>query len=102
MAVMNYAFMSRELSHRPRLLRVFGGPVLSSAIMGLTAWAVFGVCSRLIPARGSLGLALSLGLAILAAVIVYVAAAILSRSITKEDMRLIPGGEKIAKLLHMQ
>ena len=102
MAVMNYVFMSLELSHRPRLLRVFGGPLLSSALMGLTAWAVFGVCSRAFPGRGALGLILPLGAAILAAVIVYVAAAVASRSVTKEDMHLIPGGEKIAKLLRMK
>ena len=102
MAVMNYIFMSRELSQRPRLLRVFSGPLLSSALMALTAWAVYGLCDRLIPLSGTLGLVLCLGLAILAAVVVYVVAAILTRSITKEDMHLIPGGEKIAKLLHMK
>ncbi len=102
MAVMNYVFMSRQLSHRPRLLRVFGGPLVSSALMGLTAWAVYGLCRRFLPLGGFLGLALPLGIAILAAVAVYVAVAVGSRSITKEDMHLIPGGEKIAKLLRMR
>ncbi len=102
MAVMNYVFMCRELSDRPRLLRVFGGPLFSSALMGLTAWAVYGICARLLPARGSLGLLLSLGAAIVAAVVVYLVVIIVSRSITKEDMHLIPGGEKIAKILRMR
>ena len=102
MAVMNYVFMCRELSDRPRLLRVFGGPLFSSALMGLTAWAVYGIFARLLPARGSLGLLLSLGAAIVAAVVVYLVVIIVSRSITKEDMHLIPGGEKIAKILRMR
>ena len=42
------------------------------------------------------------GLAILAAVIVYVVSVIAMRVITKEDMSLIPGGEKVAKILHMR
>jgi hypothetical protein len=41
-------------------------------------------------------------LAIFAAVIVYLAAAIALRAVTKEDMKLIPGGEKIARLLRMR
>ena len=39
---------------------------------------------------------------ILAAVIVYIVAAILLRAVTREDMKLIPGGEKIARILHMR
>ena len=41
-------------------------------------------------------------IAILAAVAVYLILAVLMRMITRDDMRLIPGGEKIAKLLHMR
>ena len=40
--------------------------------------------------------------AIAAAVLVYLAAAIVTRSLTKEDMKLIPGGEKLARLLRMR
>lgn len=102
MALMNYIFICRELDYRPRLLRVFAGPVLSSALMGLTAWAVYGLCFRFLIGRIGHAMLLSLAVSILAAVVVYVIVAIVSRSITREDMRLIPGGEKIAKILHMQ
>ncbi len=102
MATMNYVFMWRRLEYRPRLLRCFAGPVISSALMGLTAWGVYGLCERALSGRiGHAGL-LSLAAGILAAVLVYVAVAILSRSVTREDMQLIPGGEKIAKLLHIR
>ena len=40
--------------------------------------------------------------AILAAVIVYFVSVIALRGITREDMKLIPGGEKVAKILHMR
>ena len=101
MAVMNYVFMWRCLSYRPRLLRCFAGPVLSSAVMGVTAWAVFGLLARIL-GHGRFATLLAMAAAILAAVAVYLAAAIFSRSVTKEDMRLIPGGEKIAKILRMR
>ena len=45
---------------------------------------------------------LAMAVAIVAAVIVYVVAAVVTRSVTKEDLTLIPGGEKIARILHMR
>ncbi len=102
MALLNYIFMCRTLDHRPRLLRIFTGPVLSSALMGAAAWAVYGLCGRALLRHGRFGMLLAMGAAILAAVAVYLAAVIASRAVTKEDMKLIPGGEKIASLLHMR
>ena len=101
MAVLNYIFICRELDSRPRLLRCFAGPVLSSLLMALVARGVYGLGTRVL-GQGKMGLLLGLAAAILLAVVVYVAAAVLSRSVTREDMHLIPGGEKIAKLLHMR
>ncbi len=101
MAVMNYVFMWRCLDYRPRLLRCFAGPVLSSAVMGVTAWTLFGLLARVL-GHGRFATLLAMAVAILAAVAVYLAAAIFSRSVTSEDMRLIPGGEKIAKILRMR
>ncbi len=101
MAAMNYVFICRRLESRPRLLRVFAGPVISSAIMGLTAWAVYGLCARLLGGMGH-GVLFGLAAAILAAVAVYLVVIVVSRAITREDMRLIPGGDKIARLLHIR
>ena len=102
MALLNYIFMCRTLDHRPRLLRIFTGPVLSSALMGAAAWAVYGLCGRALLRHGRFGMLLAMAAAILAAVAVYLTAVIVSRAVTKEDMKLIPGGEKIASLLHMR
>ena len=102
MAVLDYVFMWRTLEHRPRLLPAFAGPVLSSAVMGLAAWAVYGLLSRALAGRGWLGMLLAMGLAILAAVAVYLAVAVVSRALTREDMALIPGGDKIARLLRLR
>ena len=101
MAAMDYVFMCRTLSHRPRLLRIFSGPLAASALMGLTAWGVYGLCARLL-GQGRIGTLLSMCAAIGAAVIVYLVTAIVFKAVTKEDMKLIPGGEKIARILHMR
>ena len=102
MAAMDYVFLCRALDQRPRLLRIFSASLVSSALMGLTAWAVFGLGQRALLQMGRMGTLLAMCAAIGAAVIVYVAAAILLRAVTKEDMKLIPGGVKIARILHMR
>jgi stage V sporulation protein B len=102
MAAMDYVFMCRMLDHRPRLLRIFGGSVVASALMGLTAWGVFGLCQRALVDARRTGALIAMCAAIFAAVVVYLAAAILLRAVTKEDMKLIPGGEKIARILRMR
>ena len=45
--------------------------------------------------------ALSLA-AILAAVVVYAVLVVAMKAVTREDMQLVPKGEKIANLLHMK
>ncbi|MCR5576538.1 MAG: polysaccharide biosynthesis protein [Oscillospiraceae bacterium] len=102
MALMDLVFICRTLDHRPRLLRIFGGPVLSSALMGAAAWWVYYFAARYLPPVGRFAAILDMGAAILVAVIVYLIAAVLTRSFTKDDLRLIPGGLKLAKILHMR
>ncbi len=102
MALMDFIFLCRALDHRPRLLHIFAGPVFSSALMGIAAWGVYRLAAHFLPVRGRFSALLDMAAAILAAVIVYVIAAIVTRSVTREDMKLIPGGEKIAISLHMR
>ena len=41
-------------------------------------------------------------MSILIAIVVYVVMIVVTKSVTLEDMKLIPKGEKIAKLLHIK
>lgn len=73
--------------------------------MGVTAWAVYHGAAALLGGMAALDwkrMAVSMLLAMLAAVVVYVAAVVVTRAVTQEDMKLIPRGEKIAKLLHIR
>ena len=72
-------------------------PFLAAAIMGVFVYGAllclktFGIDSRLILC----------GLPLVIGVVVYCAAAIGLKAITRADCLLLPKGEKIAKLLHL-
>ena len=102
MCAMNFFFMSAMLERTPRLGRILVKPAVCSALMGLFAWAGFALARRLLPLRGQLGLLASMLAAMLLAVVVYVVCVVLLRAITREDLELIPGGGRIASLLHIK
>ncbi|MBQ9663979.1 MAG: polysaccharide biosynthesis protein [Oscillospiraceae bacterium] len=102
MALLDYYFIRRALGQNPNLHQAFGKPVLCSLIMGAFALAVYTLCTRILGSAGKLGMFVSMLLAILVAVVVYLFAVVRTKSITNADMKLIPGGEKIGKVLHMQ
>lgn len=102
MCVMNFVFMCFVLDKNPRLSRIIVRPLICSALMGASAWAVYGLVSRFIGGDGRMQVLLSMALAIVVAVAVYFVFAIALKTITREDMKLIPGGEKLARLFHMK
>ena len=101
MAAMNYIFMCSSLDKRPSLLKAFARPAAASLIMGVSAWVVYTLVLRVLGTGSWMKSVLCLGAAVLVAVVVYLFAAISLRTITNEDMKLIPGGEKIGKILRM-
>lgn len=101
MAVLDYVFIRRALHQNPNLLKAFGKPLICSALMGAVAVAVYTV-TDLVLGGSKLGMALCMFLAIAVAVVVYTFAIIRTRCITNEDLKLIPGGEKVGRFLHVQ
>lgn len=101
MCIMNFIFMCIVLDKNPRLHVIMLKPLFCSVLMALAAWGVFGIAGRFLGVS-RIATLLSMAIAMLAAIIVYMVSTIALRSITKEDMRLIPGGEKIAGILHMR
>jgi len=91
LAIIKFA-LPRSLSY----VRAFLKPGLAAIVMGLAAWGIHGLLST------RLGNTLSTFLAIVAAVIVYFALILLTRAISKDDMALMPKGEKIARLLRLR
>ena len=102
MAVMDYVFIRRELKQNPDLLKAFGKPFLCSILMGAAACGVYYLTEFVFRSGGKLGMAAGMLISIVVAVVIYAALIIKTRCITNEDMKLIPGGERVGKLLHMQ
>lgn len=103
--LINVVFMSRRLPEKPDFIKITLRPVACTFVMGLAAWASNGLLSRtLMPALhgGRLGGIICLALAIIIAVAVYAVMVLMLRVVTREDVMLLPKGEKIANLLHLK
>ena len=104
--------LPRPLSYR----RVFLKPILASVVMGVAAWAVYGLLSKVLLSLSSFqalaedgqtqilsgtGNALAVLGAIGVGVVIYFALILLTRAVSKEDLSLMPKGDRIAKLLRL-
>ena len=87
--------MRRAVPGCPGYAQLFGKTLAASIIMGAAAWAVYGLTSHII------GVKLAVIVAILLAVALYAILLVLLQVLTKDDLSLMPKGDKIAKLLHI-
>ncbi len=95
-AVLNLICILRQLPSRKGMGMVFLKPLLASVIMAGVAWGGYRLLAAVLPGKLAV-----LG-AIALAVVCYLVLVILLRAITKEDLELIPKGDKIARLLHIR
>ena len=95
-SALNLVVMRRVVNTRPRVLSTMLKPLLAAAAMGLAAFLSCDLLARFLPQK------LSCLLAILIAGGVYAVFVVVLRIITHDDLALLPGGEKIAKLLHIK
>lgn len=108
MLTSNLYFMSRNMKRSMRLGRIIGRPGASVVVMGVAAWAVWNLLHGFLGNMTTeimgrpLGILIPFAAAVMTGVIVYLVMIIALRAITLEDMKLIPKGEKIAKLLHIR
>ena len=93
---LNLLLIKRMVPHPPRYHRVFLKPLLATAGMAVTAKVAYDLLSA--PLGSSLA---TLGAIALAAA-VYAVLVVLLRIITKEDLEMLPKGEKLAKILHVR
>ena len=95
-SVMELIAIKRVTPHPPKYLRVFVKPVLAAAIMGAAARAAYGILA------GHLGNTMSVAGGIVVGAIVYAILVLVLRIVSKDDLSLMPKGDKIAKLLHIK
>ncbi len=121
-ALLDLFIIKRTLPRSLSLARVFVKPVAAAAAMGASAWGINGLVTKallalkifvtetgeLLPdgtaAMGlsRMGNALAVFGAIGIAVIIYFVLILVTRAISKEDLALIPKGDKIARILRVE
>ena len=101
---LNLFFVWKYSPEKPHYIQLFAKPVLASVLMGGAAWAVYGFVNRALAgghsAYGANAIATMVG--ICAGVVAYAILVIALRILRAEDVRSIPHGEKLVKLLHLK
>lgn len=100
-SVLNLLVIKRMVPHPPRLIRVFLKPLVASVIMAAGVWASYGLFSRVFNGSFLMNAIAAAG-GILVGVIIYAVLVIALRVLSKEDLEMMPKGDKIAKLLRVR
>ena len=104
-SALNIIFIIVKVKARPKFSRVFIKPLLCAAAMAGAAYSVYALVFRIgsgIIGTGRAAVAVYLAASIVIAVVVYAVLIIVTRTLTKEDIMLIPKGEKLAKFLRIR
>ena len=100
---LNLFFVWKYSPEKPRYLQIFLKPVAASVLMGAAAWAVHSFAARALAGHSAyLANAAATFCGILAGVVVYAILVIALRILRAEDVRSIPHGETLIKLLHLK
>ena len=111
--VLDLVVIARVIHGRPDYLPLLAKPAAAAGVMGLGAWAVYGLLSKLlsyeevtqagetIQTLGKTGNGIAVMGAILIAVIIYAVLVVALRALSREDLSLMPKGDKIAKILRL-
>lgn len=92
---LNVVAMVRHRLAKPQMFLAVLRPLLAAVLMGICAWMANGLLSSVLPEKlaciGAIG----------AAAVVYAILVLAFRVITYDDCMLLPGGQKIAKILRI-
>ncbi len=94
----NFVALIKTARVKVNVLSVFLKPIFSAILCGVAAYTSYGICNRFIPEfsiKNLFCLAISIGFG----GVVYVIAILLTQGIAKDDVIMLPKGEKIAKIL---
>ena len=104
-SVLNIIFIFTRIKDRPKLGAAFAKPFVCAAAMAVVAFALYRLLDMFIPSvagEGRLSTILCLGATIAVSVAVYLLLVIVTRAITQDDLKLLPKGEKLAKVLRIK
>ena len=106
-SALNLIIIRRKAPDCPRLAPLFLRPLLASLLMGGCAWGAYTVLRSVFRSMSLFqsGRMLFLAPAVLAVAVgvaVYLVFVIVLKAITREELELVPKGDKIARLLHVK
>ncbi len=94
--LLDLIIISRVLRGRPKYLSIFVKPFIAAAAMGAGAWGVYGLVYKFLESN-TIAVVASIGVA----VVIYGVLIVALKAISRDDLALMPKGQKIAKLLRL-
>ena len=95
-SVMELVAIKKVTPPPPKYLRVFVKPAIAAGVMGAAVWASYGLLAA------HLGNTLSVAGSIVIGCVVYGILVLVLRIVSRDDLSLMPKGDKIAKLLRIR
>lgn len=97
--ILNLTIIKTKLPGKLSIIRPYGKPALCSVIMGVAAYSTYSLVHRWLSGVVTGGMAQlgALAVAMLIALIAYVVLVIATRTLTYDDILMLPKGDKLAK-----
>ena len=95
-AVLDLIVVARVVPDCPNYAKLFWKPLAAAVVMGAVTWGFYQLTD------GILGTKLACIAAVVVAVIVYFALILALKTLNREDMKLMPKGDRLAHLLHIE
>ena len=92
-SILNLLIIKRCVPNPPRYLVALSKPLAASVVMAAAAWGSHGLLARVLNGSLTRDMAATAG-AILVGVVVYVILVLALRTLTREDLEMMPGGQK--------
>ena len=99
-AALDLFVIHRVIPTPPSIRRIFVKPLIASVVMAAAAWAFHGLLARFL-GGSSMGNAIATLGGIGVGVLVYAALIVALKAISRDDLTLMPKGDKLAKLLRL-
>ena len=97
--VVSLIILYRRAKIKPDIVTTYLKPLLAASLCALAAWSVNGLLTSMLHSSSRTVGAVVTVVSIVAAMAVYAAVILLIKGVTKEDILMLPKGEKFAKVL---
>ncbi|MDR2420663.1 MAG: polysaccharide biosynthesis protein [Oscillospiraceae bacterium] len=104
--LMNLAVIARRVKNRPRFAAAFLRPALCTAVMGAAAYSVYNLLERALTSvlghYGRMETLICLCAAVAVGAAVYLTLVLLTGAITRDDLKSMPRGGRLADILRLK